>query len=72
MIAILVSSFIAITGTDNQIVWVNPSQVVSIREPRGISGGHWPAGTKCLVLTADQKYFTSTEPCPQLERKLRQ
>jgi hypothetical protein len=61
---------IALQGTDGQVVWVNPSQVISIREPRGISQGHWAQGTKCLVLTVDGKFFTTVESCEQVRVKL--
>lgn len=61
---------VQIMGTDGQIVWVNPSQVISIREPRGVNQGHWARGTKCLVLTVDGKFFTTIEPCEQVRVKL--
>lgn len=67
---IILALLVAIMGTDNQVVWVNPQQVISIREPRGINQGHWAQGTKCLVLTVDGKFFTTIEPCEQIRKKL--
>ena len=67
---IILALLVAIMGTDNQVVWVNPQQVISIREPRGINQGHWAQGTKCLVLTVDGKFFTTVEPCEQIRKKL--
>ena len=67
---IVLMLLVQLMGTDGQIVWVNPSQVVSIREPRRMNTEHWPRGTKCLVLTTDQKFFTTSEPCEQVRLKL--
>ena len=70
MMILIVYLLVQIMGTDNQVVWVNPQQVISIREPRGINQGHWAHGTRCLILTTDGKFFTTVEPCEQVLRKL--
>ena len=66
----IVAALVALAGTDGQVVWVNPAQVISIREPRGIPQGHWTHGTRCLVMTVDGRYFTTSDPCEEVRRKL--
>jgi hypothetical protein len=61
---------VELQGTGGQTVWVNPDQVISVRRPHGIPQGHWPEGTRCVVLTSDGKFFTTAENCEQVRQKL--
>jgi hypothetical protein len=54
-----------LTGPDGQPVEINPDHVVSIRPPRGTD--HFTKGVNCLVFTADGKYQTTVETCPQVQ-----
>jgi hypothetical protein len=67
---LIAASLVELHGPDGQVIWVNPDQVINIREPRGIPQGHWAVGTRCLVLTSDGKFFTTAEPCQEIRRKL--
>jgi hypothetical protein len=69
---VVVATLVEITGTDQQKIWVNPQQVISVREPRGIETGHWPRGTRCLLLTMDSRLIVSSESCNDVRRKLQQ
>jgi hypothetical protein len=71
MIWLVVAVLIELHSPDGQVVFLNPDQVVNIREPRGIDKGHWGAGTRCLVLTTDGKFFTTSENCTQIREKLK-
>jgi hypothetical protein len=64
------ATMVELHGPDGQIIWLNPAQVINIREPRGIDSGHWTKGTKCLVLTVDGKFFTTAESCVDVRRRL--
>jgi hypothetical protein len=64
----LVAVFVELRGPDGQQLWLSPSQVVSIREPR--SEQHFAPGTRCLIGTADGKYLTVAEPCEAVRKKL--
>lgn len=68
MITAILLYFVQLTGPDNQTIWVNPKQIISIREPR--SNMHFAPGTKCLLLTVDGKLITVQEPCTQVRLKL--
>jgi hypothetical protein len=70
MIALL-CSLIALHGPEGQLIYLNPEQIVSVRQPRGLNTGHWPAGVKCLVTTVDGKYITTLETCPQIKELLK-
>lgn len=66
----IVALLIALAGPDGQTIWLNPEAVISIREPRGLNSGHWPAHTRCLIMTIDSKFVTTVESCGDVRRKL--
>jgi hypothetical protein len=68
--ALLVASLVALTGPDGQVIWVSPTHVVTVREPRGVNLGHWPPGTQCLVGFTDGKFVTTSERCDRVRQKL--
>jgi hypothetical protein len=63
-------ALIELHGPAGQRIFVNPSEVTSIREPHGIDQGHWAKGTRCLVVMADGKFLTVTEACDEVRQKL--
>ena len=65
-----IALLIELQGAGGQIIYVNPSQIVNIRKPYGIDQGHWPQGTRCVILTTDGKYFTVVETCEAVRKKL--
>jgi hypothetical protein len=69
-VAILIATLVEIAGPDGQRIWVNPSQVISVRTPRGTETGHWPRNTRCLLLTMDSRLIVSSESCEDVRRKL--
>jgi hypothetical protein len=62
------ATLVELTGPDHQMLWIAPSQVISIREPR--SEAHFAPGTRCLIGTVDGKYITVNESCEAVRRKL--
>jgi hypothetical protein len=69
MLTVLTLTLIALTGPDGQTVWINPADVVSVREPRG--EGHFDADVHCLLYTADSKFIAVTETCDQVRIRLK-
>jgi hypothetical protein len=63
--------WIILHGLENQQIYLNPKQVISIRQPRGLNSGHWPAGVRCLVTTVDGKYLTVVETCAEIRERLK-
>lgn len=71
MIAVLlVAALIELQGSGGQVIWINPQTVISVREPRRVQQGHWPADARCLVMTVDGKYLTTAESCERVRQKL--
>jgi len=66
--AVLGLAFVAFTGAGGQPVFVNPSEVISVREPLG--NGHYEPGVRCVLHTSDGKFIAVTETCPEVRRKL--
>jgi hypothetical protein len=67
--ALLVTELVAIPGPSAQVIWINPSMVISIRAPR-TETGHFPPGTRCLIGTSDGKFLMSSWPCEQVKHTL--
>jgi hypothetical protein len=63
--------WIILHGLDAQQIYLNPEQIISIRQPRGLNSGHWPAGVRCLVTTVDGKYLTVVETCAEIRERLK-
>lgn len=63
-------SLVELHGIGGQVIYINPPEVTSVREPRGLDSGHWVAGIRCLLLMADGKFITVTEPCTEVRHKL--
>jgi hypothetical protein len=68
---LLLATWIELHGPDDQRIFVNPDQIVSIREPRGMEQGHFAKGTRCLLTTSDGKYLTVRESCAQIKEAVK-
>jgi hypothetical protein len=68
--ALLVAAFIQLTGPDGQVIYLDTSKVITIRQPRGTDKGHWAAGTRCLVFTDDGKFITTVNTCDDIRKAL--
>lgn len=67
MIGIVVAlELLKLTGLDGQVIEVSPSQIVSIRAPRG--GLH--EQVHCLIHTTDGKFITVIESCEEVQQRL--
>lgn len=62
ILAVVAFNLVILSGPDGQIIRINPSQVVSVREPRNIEG-HFHKDVHCLIHMADGKFVAVTESC---------
>lgn len=58
---VVLSSFIQLHGPGNQLLEINPDEIVSLRMPQ--STEHFAPGVRCIVNTADGKFSTVQEDC---------
>ena len=63
-------ALVQLTGPDSQRIDVNPAEVTSVREPRGVDAGHWAKGTRCLVVMASGKFIAVAEDCASVRQRL--
>lgn len=68
LIMLVAAHLIELTGPDQQIIAVSPSQVVSVREPRGDQ--HFGPGIRCLLHTTDGKFIAVIETCQTVRELL--
>lgn len=66
---ILAVNLIQFTGPENQVVEINPAQVVTTRKPRNTEG-HFNKNIKCLIHTTDGKYVAVVEDCEVVHQRL--
>jgi len=59
---------IQVTGPDGQRIDLNPSQIVSLREPR--VSEHVAAGTRCIIHTTGGKFIATVNECEEILRRL--
>jgi hypothetical protein len=62
MIAEIVFRLILLHGPNNQVIHLNPDDIVTLRVPRG-DEGHLQEGVKCIVTTIDGKFSAVKESC---------
>jgi len=51
-----------------QVIYVNPEEVSSVREPQ--VGGHFAPGTKCLLFVTNGNFISVREDCLAVRKKL--
>jgi hypothetical protein len=67
---VLALNFVAFTGPDGQVVNVAKEHVVTVREPRGETKGHFHQSVKCLIHLDDGKFVAVTETCDVVRQLL--
>jgi hypothetical protein len=66
---ILALHLVRLTGTDGQIIEINPEEVVSVRAPGAIAE-HLHPNTHCVIYTSDGKFISLRDDCADVQRKL--
>jgi hypothetical protein len=56
------------TGPSGQYVAVNPTEVASIRSPRGTD--HVSRELHCLIFTVDGKFVGVVDPCVKVRQRI--
>ena len=64
----LVAGLVQLAGPDNQVIWVNPGAVVSLRQPRNAE--HFSRGTRCLLQMSDGHFIAVQNFCDDVRRAL--
>lgn len=62
---------VRLTGPDDQLIEINPDEVVSIREPRN-SDQHFHERVQCLIFTSDGKFTGVVEDCETVHTRLQE
>lgn len=58
-------------GADGQRVFINPTEITSIREPiKGDLQRHFTAGSHCVVVMTDGKFIATREDCDTVRDKV--
>jgi hypothetical protein len=65
-------ALIELHGPGGQRIYVNPTEVTSIRAPRGVDRGHFARGTRCLIYLTSQNFLTVTDSCETVRALLEQ
>jgi hypothetical protein len=60
---------VRLTGTDGQLIEINPEEVVSVRAPGSIAE-HLHPNTRCVVYTSDGKFISVRDECQDVQKKL--
>jgi len=68
---LLALHLIKVTGAGGEAIEINPSEIVSVREPGQIKE-HLHPSVKCVVFTADAKFVTARETCQAIHNLLEQ
>jgi hypothetical protein len=66
--AALALELIHLHGPGNQIISLNPNEIVALRTPQETE--HFAKGIQCIVATADGKFSTVLEDCDTIEKML--
>lgn len=66
----IAQTLIELTGPDNQVIEMNPAEIVSMRVPRH-TDDHFAKGIHCIIFTSDSKYTSVQESCREVADKIR-
>jgi uncharacterized protein YlzI (FlbEa/FlbD family) len=58
---------VALNGLDGQVIYVNPTEIVSVRAP---SSELLHSDVKCSLQTADGRLINVTNPCDEVLRRI--
>lgn len=61
---------IALNGPGQQVIWVNPAEVVSVRAPRASMDDHFGPEVNCILQTADGKLIAVADECDVVRKQL--
>jgi hypothetical protein len=68
MAEVFALELIHLHGPGNQIISLNPNEIVALRTPQ--KSDHFAEGVRCFVATADGKFSTVLEDCNTIEKML--
>lgn len=59
---------VALSGPDNQTIFIAPQHIVSLRAPRATE--HFAPGTRCILLTVDGRLVSVRDRCEDISRMI--
>jgi hypothetical protein len=63
-------TLVELHGPANQIIYVNPHEVASIREPRNDKVHYFAPGIRCVVMMSNGGFIAVHDPCPEVRKIL--
>jgi len=69
LLALVGATLVELYAPGNTPVWVNPAEVVTVREPQ--QRGGFVGGVMCVITLANGNIVSSTENCETVIRRLR-
>ena len=67
----LAIAWLALTGPAGQVIYVNPAEVISMREPSALAKQqHFPPGTRCILGTNGGGFIAVHNSCQDVFQKL--
>lgn len=62
------AALVALSGPDNQTIFIAPQHIVSLRAPRATE--HFAPGTRCILLTVDGRLVSVRDRCEDISRMI--
>jgi hypothetical protein len=68
MLALVIAmQLVQLTGPNGQVIYINPVDVVTIRQPT-VGADHFHTAVKCVIFTVDGRWLGVVESCADVER----
>lgn len=64
------TALIELDGPGGQKIFVNPREVTTLREPRGMSQQHFAPGTRCVVFMTNGNILAVSETCETIRDRI--
>ena len=70
MAGMLLIIFIALHTIDDQLLLINPQQIVTMRDAREADKRVVHGSVRCVITLVDGKHATTAESCAEVRRKI--
>jgi len=59
-------------GPTNQLIFINPYEVTSLREPLAFNRGMFARGSKCIIVMVNGYFIAVQEACGDVREKIKE
>jgi hypothetical protein len=66
----LAVALVELHGPHGQIIYVNPTEITSIREPRSMHLHHFVPGTQCVVVVTNGSLIAVNDSCAEVRNRV--